>query len=80
MDLQLDRSLDPSAIFSTAGTGGEGGLQSCEQEQAMEDLSPPESASFRLMRFGSLVNLDSQASVNHLLIARKVMTYPNYDR
>ncbi|KAM4059327.1 mutS family protein [Hirsutella rhossiliensis] len=62
VDLQLDESLGPSAIFSTAAIGSDD-FRPCEQEQAVDNFDPHESANFRLMRFGSLVNLDSQASV-----------------
>ncbi|KAF4510494.1 hypothetical protein G6O67_002374 [Ophiocordyceps sinensis] len=60
VDLKLDETFGPSAIFSAAPSGGAGFP---EQEQVMDDFNPQESTNFRLMRFGSLVNLESLASV-----------------
>lgn len=65
VDLQLDESFSPSAIFSSAGGDGCG---PGEPDQILDNCAPRESENFRMIRFGSLVNLESVASVSFVLV------------
>ncbi|PFH58943.1 hypothetical protein XA68_13032 [Ophiocordyceps unilateralis] len=61
LNLQLDRSPQPSALFSLAGRGDE--LQMSNSDPCVCNSAPQESRNVKLLRVGSLVNLESLVSV-----------------